>query len=113
MSSTSAPSWLRAARGEGWQALPLSADAARISFASRPRGAAGVTARPSIAEIHQRRAKHLRAARHNCRDVVRDGVQHPSPLTASLASHRDAQPLLGADQVIRVLGGGVDIELHP
>jgi hypothetical protein len=33
----------------------------------------------------------------------RDGVQHPPPLTASLASHCDPQTLLRSDQMVGVL----------
>ena len=32
---------------------------------------------------------------------------------ALLPGHRDPEELLRADQVVGVLGGGVDVELHP
>ena len=43
------------------------------------------------------------------------GIGHPREpnVPSSLTRHGDAQSLLGADQVIRVLGGSVDVELHP
>ncbi len=41
------------------------------------------------------------------------GSSRAAPAPILLSSHRDAQPLLRRDQVVEILGGLVEVDLHP